>query len=99
MGSEVAELVPLSETASKMYNDKTPRRFNQHDRFLPHSRKGNTNCHVDIERKEIENEKLRRAFGIRDEEHVVGAAFDQELQNKKKIEKKESLMKEEQKRL
>mmetsp|Transcript_50849 Transcript_50849/g.61265 ORF Transcript_50849/g.61265 Transcript_50849/m.61265 type:complete len:118 (+) Transcript_50849:424-777(+) len=52
------------------------------------SRNHDTNTHVDAARKEDENKRLRNAFGIRDDEFVEGAAFDRDLQEQKKRERR-----------
>lgn len=59
------------------YRNNYPHRHNRRDaqqRFMaPDSSRRDTNSHVEMERKEVENEKLRMAFGIRGgDQHVVG---------------------------
>ena len=64
-------------TANRRYterNGRFPPNFGHGDRRDEHRRrnKRDTNSHVDLERKDLENTKMRQAFGIREEKHVVG---------------------------
>ena len=64
-------------TANRRYterNGRFPPNFGHGDRRDEYRRrnKRDTNSHVDLERKDLENTKMRQAFGIREEKHVVG---------------------------
>ena len=54
---------------------------------MPTPKKVGTDSHQNAEAKARDDQKLRDAFGIRDDRHVPGAAFDRELQDQLKAQR------------